>query len=174
MGPGAPMPIDRDIAPTLITGQRPAVCYKVNFGEAEETHVCPTLTCGCHNGLSRNQEAFGIIQPLCLAANTLNRSPQSGGNGLGVNEGVSFTLTAEGPHSVHYNDIIRKLTPLECERLTGLPDNYTCIPYRGRPAEHCPDLPRYIACGNAWAVNCARWVLLRLQAYLTGTLPTDV
>ena len=59
--------------------------------------------------------------------------------------------------------IVRRLTPLECERLQGLPDGYTKIPHRGKSAEDCPDTPRYRALGNAWAVNCARWICQRIQ-----------
>ena len=61
----------------------------------------------------------------------------------------------------------RRLMPIECERLMGYPDNYTRIPYRGKPAEQCPDGPRYEACGNGWAINCARWILLGVHRYLT-------
>ena len=61
--------------------------------------------------------------------------------------------------------IVRRLTPLECERLQGLPDGYTKIPHRGKPAEECPDTPRYKALGNGWAVNCARWICQRIQNY---------
>ena len=61
--------------------------------------------------------------------------------------------------------IVRRLTPLECERLQGLPDGYTMIPHRGKPAEECPDTPRYKALGNGWAVNCARWICQRLQKH---------
>jgi len=61
--------------------------------------------------------------------------------------------------------IVRRLTPLECERLQGLPDGYTKIPHRGKPAEDCPDTPRYKALGNGWAVNCARWICQRIQNY---------
>ena len=61
--------------------------------------------------------------------------------------------------------IVRRLTPLECERLQGLPDGYTKIPYRGKSAEDCPDTPRYRALGNGWAVNCARWICQRIQNY---------
>lgn len=53
---------------------------------------------------------------------------------------------------------VRRLTPVECERLQGFPDNFTRIPYRGKPAEACPDGPRYKALGNSWAVNCAEWI----------------
>lgn len=62
---------------------------------------------------------------------------------------------------------VRRLTPEECERLMGYPEGHTRIPYRGKPAEACPDGPRYEACGNGWAINCARWVLLGIHQYLT-------
>lgn len=59
---------------------------------------------------------------------------------------------------------VRRLTPRECERLQGFPDDYTLIPYRSRPAEKCPDGPRYKALGNSWAVPCARWIGERIDA----------
>ena len=54
---------------------------------------------------------------------------------------------------------VRRLMPVECERLQGFPDGYTAIPYRGKPAA---DGPRYKALGNSWAVNCARWIGMRI------------
>ena len=62
----------------------------------------------------------------------------------------------------------RRLMPIECERLMGYPEDYTRVPYRGKPAEQCPDGPRYEACGNGWAINCARWILLGIHRYLTA------
>ena len=61
---------------------------------------------------------------------------------------------------------VRRLTPEECEALMGYPIGHTKIPYRGKPAEACPDGPRYEACGNGWAINSARWVLLGIHRYL--------
>jgi len=58
---------------------------------------------------------------------------------------------------------VRRLTPVECERLQGFPDGYTKISWRGKPAEECPDGPRYKALGNSWAVNCARWIGRRIE-----------
>lgn len=55
---------------------------------------------------------------------------------------------------------VRRLMPVECERLMGFPDGYTAITYRGKPAA---DGPRYKALGNSWAVNCARWIGRRIQ-----------
>jgi DNA (cytosine-5)-methyltransferase 1 len=53
---------------------------------------------------------------------------------------------------------VRRLTPRECERLQGFPDDYTLIPYRGKPADQCPDGPRYKALGNSMAVPVMRWI----------------
>jgi DNA (cytosine-5)-methyltransferase 1 len=56
---------------------------------------------------------------------------------------------------------VRRLTPLECERLQGFPDGYTAIPRKNGPAA---DDPRYKALGNSMAVNCMRWIGLRIEA----------
>ena len=60
--------------------------------------------------------------------------------------------------------IVRRITPMEVERLFGFPDNWTRIPWRGKPEEECPDSPRYRSLGNSWACNCAEWVLRRIVA----------
>lgn len=64
---------------------------------------------------------------------------------------------------------VRRLTPRECERLQGFPDDYTLIPWRGRPAEECPDGPRYKAIGNSKAVPVVRWIGRRLMRQLEAT-----
>jgi DNA (cytosine-5)-methyltransferase 1 len=59
---------------------------------------------------------------------------------------------------------VRRLTPRECERLQGFPDDYTAIPYRGKPAA---DGPRYKALGNSKAVPVVRWIGRRIERVLT-------
>lgn len=54
--------------------------------------------------------------------------------------------------------VVRRLTPRECERLQGMPDDWTRIPYRGKSADDCPDGPRYKAIGNSMAVPVMRWI----------------
>lgn len=61
---------------------------------------------------------------------------------------------------------VRRLTPVECERLMGFKDNYTQIPYRGKSVEQCPDSPRYKAIGNSWAVPVVRWIGARIDKAL--------
>ena len=53
---------------------------------------------------------------------------------------------------------VRRLTPRECERLQGFPDDWTAIPWRNKPAAECPDGPRYKALGNSMAVPVMRWI----------------
>lgn len=67
---------------------------------------------------------------------------------------VSLPLEAKGGQSVMSNGV-RRLTPRECERLQGFPDNYTLVPYRGKDAA---DGPRYKALGNSMAVPVMRWI----------------
>ena len=63
--------------------------------------------------------------------------------------------------------VVRRLTPVECERLQGFPDGWTDIPYRGKPA---PDGPRYKALGNSMAVPCMAWIGKRIQMVKDGLL----
>jgi len=62
------------------------------------------------------------------------------------------------PHAIASQ--VRRLTPRECARLQGFPDDYLDITFRGKPAA---DGPKYKALGNSWAINCARWVGQRIQ-----------
>jgi DNA (cytosine-5)-methyltransferase 1 len=59
---------------------------------------------------------------------------------------------------------VRRLTPVECERLQGFPDNFTAIPWRKKDADQCPDGPRYKALGNSMAVPVMRWIGERIQS----------
>ena len=66
-------------------------------------------------------------------------------------------------HNTQPNMAVRRLTPIECERLQGFPDDFTRIPWRGKEPDNCPDGPRYKALGNSMAVNCMEWIAARIQ-----------
>lgn len=66
--------------------------------------------------------------------------------------------------SAHRTYAVRRLTVEECEFLQGFPRGYTRIPWRGKPADQCPDGPRYKALGNSWAVPVVRWIGERINA----------
>lgn len=68
---------------------------------------------------------------------------------------------------------LRRLTPLECERLQGLPDNYTQIEWRGKPQNECPDSHRYRAIGNSMAVPVMRWIGERIKN-IEGTTNANI
>ena len=178
------------VAPTLSAkmgtgGNNTPICV-----HASQDPICST----------EHAHALGVksSQAVCIAENVIGRKVENGGNGIGAQEELSYTLNTTGVHGVAFSqnqlgeirggDIsptlntnsnasgrnvsmlpdtlgVRRLTPLECERLQGFPDNWTRIPYRGKSAEKCPDLPRYKACGNAVTVDVAEWVLRRLAQY---------
>lgn len=81
--------------------------------------------------------------------------------GLGADGDPQFTLQASHSHAVATGYAVRRLTPTECERLQGFPDDWTAIPYRGKPAA---DGPRYKAIGNSMAVPVMRWIGERIDA----------
>lgn len=96
------------------------------------------------------------------------------GLGVGADGDPAFTLLANHPHMVasEIRDkpagvnpmLVRRLTPLECERLQGFPDGHTLIAWKGKPADECPDGPRYKAIGNSMAVPVMRWIGKRIAA----------
>lgn len=88
------------------------------------------------------------------------------GTGLGGESDPMVTLQSAQPHGVATAMQVRRLTPVECERLQGFPDGYTAIPWRNKPAGDCPDGPRYKALGNSMAVPVMRWIGWRIS--MTG------
>lgn len=93
---------------------------------------------------------------------------EGGGKGALTSEDVSLTLSTRNEQSLFDPQggpryVVRRLTPVECERLQGFPDNWTQVPYRGKPAGDCPDGPRYKAIGNSMAVPVMRWIGERMQ-----------
>jgi len=95
---------------------------------------------------------------------------EGGGKGYLGSDEKAFTLSVTQDQQIAFNVTdeakvqnmaVRRLTPTECERLQGFPDNYTNIPWRGKPDS--PDAPRYKAMGNSMAVPCMSWLGKRIQ-----------
>ena len=122
-------------------------------------------------GFDASEDGTGRGQPIVAMAFQPGNLARGAGSGPSLD--VFPTLKADhgrgmsdqDPH-VMAGSAVRRLTPRECERLQGFPDDYTLIPWRGKPAEECPDGPRYKAIGNSWAVPVARWVGARVQQAL--------
>ena len=75
--------------------------------------------------------------------------------------------------AICHNRALRRMTPLECERAQGFPDNWTQIPWRGKPADKCPDYPRYRAVGNSMAVPVMEWLGKRIARIQTKGTKND-
>lgn len=127
-------------------------------GMKQTTFVCTGSTCPINEQIATRDKKLGC------------------GTGLGVSADgdPAFTLLENHPHMAasEIGDkpagvnhmLVRRLTPLECERLQGFPDEHTLIAWKGKPAEECPDGPRYKAIGNSMAVPVMRWVGRRIAA----------
>jgi len=105
-------------------------------------------------------------QAIAIQGTIIGRSENAGPQGTGATEGgPMFTLTKTDIHGVSQNMAVRRLTPNECYRLQGFPDNWGRIPWKGKPAYECPDGPQYKAAGNSMAVPCMRWIGERINNY---------
>lgn len=149
------------------------------YGTVTEGTVCKTLTAQIDNQTdcplvlqeNGNSRAIGVgvSPPLktttvsCFATGgvvgtlTARDAEKQFASNQAVDSGMRVTLPQAG---------VRRITPVECERLQGFPDNWTRIPCRGKDEEKCPDAPRYKAIGNSWAVPCVRWIGERLKIEL--------
>ena len=100
-----------------------------------------------------------------------------GGKGALIQHDMSVTLSTHNTQTLITGDhekrdlTVRRLTPRECERLQGFPDDYTDIPYRNK--EHAPDGPRYKALGNSMAVPVMRWIGERIHMVEEANKQTD-
>jgi DNA (cytosine-5)-methyltransferase 1 len=74
--------------------------------------------------------------------------------------GTNQNATGRNTPKINQGMQVRRLTPRECERLQGFPDDYTLVPHRGKPAA---DGPRYKAIGNSMAVPVMRWIGKRIE-----------
>ena len=156
--------------------------------------VAPTMSAAYGMGGNNTSLVEQNAGAICIAGNIVDRQPENGGNGLGCQEDLAYTLPATDRHAVYsrqrvddfrrndvvstqsarqYKDatdlicqqteayayLIRRLTPLECERLQGFPDGWTDIP-------GASDSARYKALGNSVAIPCVEFIMSRIAAAL--------
>ncbi len=105
-----------------------------------------------------------VLAPVAFQPRHYSERERMGGEPSEVRHTLS-AASGQGDSSPHVATAmqVRRLTPVECERLQGFPDNYTMIPWRKKLAEECPDGPRYKALGNSWAVPCVAWIGRRIE-----------
>ena len=164
-------------------GHQPLVLFEKHGVDGRYTGphpVSPTLPTQMGTGGSNTP----LVSAYGIAATAVGRQPQNGGNGIGISEEMGYTLTATDEHCVCQlggqqenrtgveateqkspSDLvlnpaveglyIRRLMPIECERLQGFPDGWTALP-------GASDSARYRALGNSIAVPCFVYIFQNL------------
>ena len=135
------------------------------------------MQCDDKGNIHHNKETFketdtndsqnaSLMEVIAIDGDKIGKKERAGGSGLGINtDGVMYTETVKDVHAVcNMPNVVRRLLPVECERLMGMPDGYTQISWKGKPKENCPDSPRYKALGNSMCVNVMQWVGERIDA----------
>ena len=160
-------------APTLTCNhEAPIMAYGFKGGQGAKAggigfaeEQSPTLT-SANSGTN-------LAPTICIQHASIGRHDAAGPQGKGYQEDVAFTQDSRSSADVvQYGMQVRRLTPIECERLQGFPDNHTLIGWRGKDAAECPDGPRYKAIGNSMAVPVMRWIGERIAAALPIEEPT--
>lgn len=146
-----------------------AFSYKDNGADAT-SDLSPTIRAGNHDKSHANSG-----QPPAIAyAFKAGQGAKAGGIGYAEEQSPTLTSASSGTNlapAVMHGVAVRRLTPIECERLQGFPDNHTLISWRGKDADECPDGPRYKAIGNSMAVPVMRWIGERIAAALPVEVP---
>lgn len=126
-------------------------------------------------GRNHGQENVIITEPYTIAI----RGREEGSTVEVRNDGTANALLTPnggragmGVGAVGWGMQVRRLTPVECERLQGFPDNHTLISWRGKDAADCPDGQRYKAIGNSMAIPVMRWIGERIAEALPIQEPT--
>jgi DNA (cytosine-5)-methyltransferase 1 len=138
-----PIPLDLRNA-----GRDPEKHDEINrqgVGVGESGDPAHTITTAC---------VHGVAQTVPISFGAQMSVPQ-------VDFDLNQTLQAKNPMAVVQAMSVRRLTPVECERLQGFPDKYTEIPWRGKA--DTPDGPRYKALGNSMAVPVMNWIGKRIN-----------
>ncbi len=149
---GCVMSVEYEKSGTILaqTSHEPIVCYESHAQDSRIKdcgEISPTLSAKAGTGRGN--------LPIVMAHGQANAE---------ITEGLSPTLNCNSEAPIVLNSCqLRRFTPRECERLQGFPDDWTKIPWRNKPAEQCPDGPRYNACGNSMAVPVMRWIGERIE-----------
>ena len=141
----------------------PVVCFQPGNvvrggGASPSTDVVGTLT---------SQHGRGMTDQFPHVAYTTKLHNTGANNAGKLFKEYTACLDANSPSPALLTaTAVRRLTPVECERLQGFPDGHTQIPWRNKPADQCPDGPRYKALGNSMAVPVMRWIGQKIDVAL--------
>lgn len=179
---GCGFALSEDVTPTLKTDHNPAVAFASNQrdevrelevagalaaqpGIKQQTYICRAD--GQANAMTSVDMAPTLTSHAKKDPPLIYPAEDSIGEDALIQRDMSATLSTHNTQTLITGGrekrslTVRRLTPRECERLQGFPDDYTDIPYRNK--EHAPDGPRYGALGNSMAVPVMRWIGERIR-----------
>lgn len=179
---GGGFALSEDVTPTLKTDHNPAVAFASNQrdevrelevagalaaqpGIKQQTYICRAD--GQANAMTSVDMAPTLTSHAKKDPPLIYPAEDSIGEDALIQRDMSATLSTHNTQTLITGGrekrslTVRRLTPRECERLQGFPDDYTDIPYRNK--EHAPDGPRYKALGNSMAVPVMRWIGERIR-----------
>lgn len=179
---GGGFALSEDVTPTLKTDHNPAVAFASNQrdevrelevagalaaqpGIKQQTYICRAD--GQANAMTGVDMAPTLTSHAKKDPPLIYPAEDSIGEDALIQRDMSATLSTHNTQTLITGGrekrslTVRRLTPRECERLQGFPDDYTDIPYRNK--EHAPDGPRYKALGNSMAVPVMRWIGERIR-----------
>lgn len=189
---GGGFALSEDVTPTLKTDHNPAVAFASNqrdevrelevsgalaaqLGIKQQTYICRAD--GQANAMTSVDMAPTLTSHAKKDPPLIYPAEDSIGEGALIQRDMSATLSTHNIQTPITGGrekrglTVRRLTPRECERLQGFPDDYTDIPYRNK--EHAPDGPRYKALGNSMAVPVMRWIGERIRTVEEANKQTD-
>lgn len=179
---GGGFALSEDVTPTLKIDHNPAVAFASNQrdevrelevagalaaqpGIKQQTYICRAD--GQANAMTSVDMAPTLTSHAKKDPPLIYPAEDSIGEDALIQRDMSATLSTHNTQTLITGGrekrslTVRRLTPRECERLQGFPDDYTDIPYRNK--EHAPDGPRYKALGNSMAVPVMRWIGERIR-----------
>lgn len=179
---GGGFALSEDVTPTLKIDHNPAVAFASNQrdevrelevagalaaqpGIKQQTYICRAD--GQANAMTSVDMAPTLTSHAKKDPPLIYPAEDSIGKDALIQRDMSATLSTHNTQTLITGGrekrslTVRRLTPRECERLQGFPDDYTDIPYRNK--EHAPDGPRYKALGNSMAVPVMRWIGERIR-----------
>lgn len=179
---GGGFALSEDVTPTLKTDHNPAAAFASNQrdevrelevagalaaqpGIKQQTYICRAD--GQANAMTSVDMAPTLTSHAKKDPPLIYPAEDSIGEDALIQRDMSATLSTHNTQTLITGGrekrslTVRRLTPRECERLQGFPDDYTDIPYRNK--EHAPDGPRYKALGNSMAVPVMRWIGERIR-----------
>lgn len=166
--------VESNVSPTLTSGMGCGDTLPITLYTVEKQYAS-TLCARDHKGVS--SDSFGHdSQQLVVKSDTDVSAPISKGNGECWENNKTFTSLSssgggqigQGYAAVRINSLVRRLTPIECERLQGFPDNWTQIAWNGQEPKDCPISHRYKCLGNSMTTNVMRWIGERIAGVPTS------